>query len=86
VGDRRVARFLWPLPVAASGLYLLGTLGLTIAYHVPRNNQLAALRPDSAEAAHLWTGYLSEWTAFNHLRAAAALAASVAFTLATIVH
>ncbi len=74
-----------PYLLAGSGIYLVGTLGLTVVYHVPRNNHLAPLRPDSSEAAHAWTHYLSAWTAFNHLRAAAALAASVALILALVV-
>jgi uncharacterized membrane protein len=63
-------------------MYLLGTIGLTIAYHVPRNNALAALQPHCAEAAGRWTQYVAEWTRGNHLRAAASLAAAVSFTLA----
>jgi uncharacterized membrane protein len=48
---------------------------------VPRNNALAALQP-GAEAAGRWAGYLAEWTRWNHLRAAASLAAALLFTLA----
>jgi uncharacterized membrane protein len=71
-----------PWLLAGSAAYLLGTIGLTVAYHVPRNNALAALRPQGAEAAGRWTRYAAEWTRGNHLRAAASLAAAVSFTLA----
>lgn len=70
------------LLLAGSGLYVVGTVGLTIAYHVPRNDALAALDPASAQAAQHWAGYLREWTAANHVRAAAALAAAGAFAAA----
>jgi uncharacterized membrane protein len=63
-------------------MYLLGTIGLTIAYHVPRNNALAALQPPWAEAAGRWARYVAEWTRGNHLRAAASLAAAALLTLA----
>jgi uncharacterized membrane protein len=71
-----------PYLLAGSTCYLVGTIGLTIAYHVPRNNALAAVEPHHAGAAGRWTRYVAEWTRWNHLRAAAALAAAVSFTLA----
>jgi uncharacterized membrane protein len=71
-----------PYLLAGSAVYLLGTIGLTIAYHVPRNNALAALQSQRAEAAGRWARYVTGWTRWNHLRAAASLAAAVSFTLA----
>ena len=44
---------------------------LTMSYHVPRNNQLAAADPDDPASAGLWERYQREWTRGNHLRAAA---------------
>ena len=73
---------LGPYLLAGSALYLVGTIGLTVAYHVPRNNALAALQPQRAEAAGRWARYVTEWTRWNHLRAAASLAAAVILTLA----
>ena len=70
------------LPVAGGLLYVLGTIGVTIAFNVPRNNSLARTAPATAEAAALWTDYLSGWTRWNHVRTLAALAASAAFTIA----
>jgi uncharacterized membrane protein len=55
---------------------------VTFAYHIPRNDALAALDPAGPAAADTWKTYLSEWTAGNHVRAAAALAAAVMFILA----
>ncbi|WP_338866432.1 DUF1772 domain-containing protein [Myxococcus stipitatus] len=57
--------------------YLLGGFVVTAAFNVPRNNALAALQPDSASAALEWARYLSEWTAWNHVRTVACLAAAV---------
>jgi uncharacterized membrane protein len=51
-------------------------------FNVPRNNALAAVSPSSMEAAALWTDYLSTWTFWNHVRTAAALAASALLILA----
>lgn len=63
-------------------LYLVGTILVTIVFNLPRNNALAAVDPASTEGASLWTDYLSKWTAWNHVRAAAALAAAASFTIA----
>jgi uncharacterized membrane protein len=57
-------------------LYLVGVIGLTGAYHIPRNDALAAMEPNSAEAASYWARYVKEWTAWNHVRVLAGLAAA----------
>jgi uncharacterized membrane protein len=77
----------WHAPVtpywlAGSALYLAGALLVTVCANVPRNAAMVALDPNSAEAVRLWADYLEAWTAWNHVRAAAALAAAVCFTLA----
>ncbi len=63
-------------------LYLVGTIVVTMACNVPRNNALAAVAPDSDAGAGLWPRYVREWTAWNHVRAAAALLAAASFTMA----
>jgi uncharacterized membrane protein len=63
-------------------LYLLGVIGPTGVYHVPRNEALAEIEPSSAGAEDHWSRYLRGWTAWNHLRFAAALAASATLVLA----
>jgi uncharacterized membrane protein len=60
-------------------LYLVGTFLVTLVFNVPKNNALASVTP--AEGASLWTDYLSKWTAWNHVRAAAALAAAASLTI-----
>ncbi|MGB6365044.1 MAG: anthrone oxygenase family protein, partial [Thermoanaerobaculia bacterium] len=47
-----------------------------------RNNALAAVDPASAAGAELWASYLTAWTAWNHVRTVAALAAAAALSLA----
>ena len=62
--------------LAGSLLYLVGTTLVTIVFHVPRNGALAAVDPAGADAGRLWARYLTGWTAGNHVRTAAALAAA----------
>jgi uncharacterized membrane protein len=81
------ALFAWdesfaPYLLIGSALYLVGTILLTIAYHVPRNEALATVEPRGAGAESHWRRYLSAWTAWNHLRAATALAAAATLTIA----
>lgn len=76
-GDRRAL-----LLLTGSGLYLIGTILLTIGFHVPRNDALAAVDPGGADAAQQWAEYLRTWTRSNHLRATAAVMAAAVFTLA----
>ena len=63
-------------------IYLIGTILVTMAFNVPRNNALAAADPQSADGARIWAAYVSSWTAWNHVRTASALAAAVLFTFA----
>jgi uncharacterized membrane protein len=68
--------------LAGGLLYLVGTFLVTGLFNVPRNDALAVVAPDRPEAPAVWTSYLASWTAWNHLRTIAALAAAAAFTLA----
>lgn len=68
--------------LAGSLLYLAGTFLVTMAFNVPLNDALAAVAPAAAEARDLWAGYLVRWTAWNHVRTVAALAAAASFILA----
>ena len=67
-----------------SGLYLVGTVLVTIVGNVPRNNALAAVDAESADGAAVWARYVPGWTRCNTVRTAAALAAAVALTLALV--
>jgi uncharacterized membrane protein len=68
--------------VIGSLLYLLGTIGVTIAGNVPLNDALATVAPDSPAGATLWAKYLTNWTLWNHVRTAAALGAAALLTTA----
>lgn len=77
----------WHQPGAAylllgSLLYLVGTVGVTIVFNVPLNDALATVKPDSPDGVNLWASYLTNWTNWNHIRAAAALAAAASLTIA----
>jgi uncharacterized membrane protein len=76
--DERVAPYL----LVGGGLYLVGTIFPTTAYHVPRNEALARVEPRGSGAGSHWRRYLSGWTAWNHARAAAASAAAATLTIA----
>lgn len=62
--------------LTGSVLYLAGTVLVTLACNVPRNDALAAVDPASLEGARLWAQYVVGWTAWNHVRGAAALLAA----------
>lgn len=68
--------------LAGSLLYFVGTFVVTMVFNVPRNNVLAAVAPDSAEGAAIWASYLPTWTAWNHVRTVASLAALASFVMA----
>ena len=77
----------WRDPGAAwlltgSVLYLAGSLWVTIAFSVPRNNRLAAVARSDPDGAKLWEEYVASWTAWNHVRTAALLTASASFIIA----
>jgi uncharacterized membrane protein len=67
--------------LAGSLLYLIGTIFVTIACNVPLNNKLASVKPNSGEGKSVWAHYLSSWTAWNHVRTAASLAAAALFII-----
>jgi uncharacterized membrane protein len=62
-------------------LYLGGSFFVTMRFNVPRNNLLARLDPTGPEAVAVWQEYLISWTAWNHVRTIASLAAAIVFML-----
>jgi uncharacterized membrane protein len=62
-----------PLLIGAAVLYLVGVIGLTIGYHVPHNDALAAVHATAPGAADKWKDYASGWTTWNHIRTIAPL-------------
>ena len=87
LGAAAAALLRWQRPgagwVLCGGLlYFVGTFGVTVVFNVPLNNSLAAVSPADAGAAGQWASYVSRWTAWNHVRTAAALAAAGLLTVA----
>jgi uncharacterized membrane protein len=68
--------------LVGSLLYLAGVVVVTGAFHEPRNKALGRVQTDSTGAAGYWSGYVAAWTAGNHVRAAAGLAAAAVLAVA----
>ncbi len=65
-----------------SVLYLVGSLLVTIVFNVPRNEALASVGAGDSNSANLWFRYVTSWTAWNHVRTVASLAAAASFSIA----
>ena len=70
---------------AGAAVLLLGEFLLTLAVHIPKNNALAAHTVGSANDAVVWAEYFTSWTAWNHVRMAASMAATVLLSAALAV-
>ncbi|HHP7230168.1 MAG TPA: DUF1772 domain-containing protein [Xenococcaceae cyanobacterium] len=68
--------------LVGSFLYLIGTIGVTVAGNIPLNDALAVVSPNSAEGAIIWKRYLNDWTFWNHVRTIAAISAAAVFAIA----
>ena len=73
--------FPWNAPrslflLAAGVIYVVGSFLVTVAFNVPRNERLARMGSESAEAAAYWPAYVREWVQWNHVRTAASLASA----------
>ena len=68
--------------LVGGALYLIGSLLVTMMFNVPMNEALAAVAPADPAGPNLWAEYLSKWTAWNHVRAAAALGAAASLAIA----
>ena len=64
------------------GLAALITPVLTIVFHVPRNDALAAVAMQDPGAVEAWRHYIQVWTAGNHVRTLSSAAAGLLLTLA----
>lgn len=62
-------------------LYVVGVVVVTGVYHVPRNDKLDGLDPNSAEGIAYWATYLKEWVRMNHVRTIAPLVAAALLTV-----
>jgi uncharacterized membrane protein len=71
--------------LAGGALYVIGMFVCTAVFNVPLNNALAAVDPNSVEAASLWARYLTDWTLWNHVRTMSSTAACALFIWAIAV-
>jgi uncharacterized membrane protein len=62
-----------PYLIAAAALYVIGSVGVTMVFNVPRNNALARVDAETPEGESVWRRYLVEWTAWNTVRTVACL-------------
>jgi uncharacterized membrane protein len=70
------------LILIASLVYLVGCIGVTMAFNVPLNNALAAVDAETQTGVALWQRYLTEWTMWNHVRTVAPIVSAILFTVA----
>jgi uncharacterized membrane protein len=68
---------------AARSALIVITL-VTAAFHVPRNDGLAEVDPDSAEGQQVWADYLVSWTCGNHVRTLTAVLSVVGLLLGVV--
>ena len=67
--------------IAGGALYIVGTFLVTMVFNVPMNNALDAVHPTTAKAGALWTRYLADWTAWNHVRTITSIGAAALLTV-----
>ncbi len=70
-----------PFFLGGALFYLLGTFLVTVLGNVPLNDQLAAVSATDPTAPDVWERYVSRWTAWNHVRTAAAMVAALLYSL-----
>ena len=70
--------------LGGGALYLVGSIGVTMAANVPLNNGLASEDPQSTAGAGRWSAYVSRWTAWNHLRCVTAVGAAALLVVALL--
>jgi uncharacterized membrane protein len=81
--------FMWRRPagiyhVAGSLLFLIGTIFVTFAFNVPKNEALAKIEPTNPSNAAVRASYFTGWMFWNHVRGAAAFAAAASLTRALL--
>jgi uncharacterized membrane protein len=67
-----------PLVLVGALAYVVGVAGVTVVANVPLNDALARVDGTSTAVAGEWRRYVRRWTAWNTVRAVAALAGATA--------
>ena len=70
-----------PFFLGGALFYVVGTFLVTGLRNVPLNDQLAAVSAADPAARDVWERYLGRWTAWNHVRTAAAMVAALLYML-----
>lgn len=70
------------LCLAATAVYLVGCIGVTLAFNVPLNDALAVSLRSGPSTVSYWHAYVSGWTWWNSVRTVAACAAGALYALA----
>jgi uncharacterized membrane protein len=65
--------------VLAAALYVIGTIGITMAFNVPLNETLAAASATNPDSSKLWAEYLQNWSFWNTIRGLSACASCASF-------
>ncbi len=63
-------------------IYLIGSFGLTQFLHIPMNNKLDKVTPNSDEGKAYWKAYMDRWIPWNHVRGLASFVAALLFAFA----
>ncbi|HJS33147.1 MAG TPA: anthrone oxygenase family protein, partial [Alphaproteobacteria bacterium] len=67
--------------LTGGGFYLVGSITVTMVFNVPLNRALAEVEPADRDSIARWDDYVRRWTAWNHVRTIACLAASALLIL-----
>jgi uncharacterized membrane protein len=70
------------LMVTGGAIYILGMFVVTMAVNQPMNEALMGVDPASPQGLAYWSGYVTEWTMWNHVRTVASTIAMGMFIAA----
>jgi uncharacterized membrane protein len=70
--------------LAGAVLYLVGTIGVTMAFNVSRNVALEKVDAAGPDAASAWRRYYGPWLTWNHVRTIAAAGATAAMVASLV--
>ena len=73
-----------PWLIAGGLLYALGVFGVTAAFNVPLNEQLARPAAEAPGVGAAWASYEPSWTRWNHVRTVASIGATLAWVVAAL--
>ena len=72
-----------PVVIAGSVAFLASIL-ITGGFHIPRNDALADIDPETSDATAVWTANSRPWQRGNHVRTSAALVGALLLVLSLV--